>query len=676
MRSGEATGLLARRKRHSRRRRDSTSATPCGGCRQFALTCSRKNNDHRPRGAAARPVAHRPAEDRAINEVSLHILARSDLCRGLSIAEVQTVADAVRPITVPSGHVVCRQGDTGYTMYIVVRGRVKVSVERGGEPYQLLDYVGRGEHFGEMAVLTDGLRTATVSAVVDTELLELDRDRFERLLESVPGFAANLSRSLGFRLRWDSSRRPRRHQPTVIGLVNSTLRTQALIGPLARALVAHGDSIEVLTDRPEKWPAQGDYLIERIPATLAGDDKVRVVQERLQQVIEHHDRVLLDLTQAGLETDLPRLLMHCEEVWWLIEPRFYATSCRNLRKVLVAEPGLATRMRLIWIMDHSEPFSPPQPPGLGIVAADFKVVLDEPQRTASRQQLHGIERLVRHVQGTGIGLALGGGGARGLAHLGALRALERAGIGFDLLAGTSSGALMGAAYAGGWSPQEAIDAFKEALTPPRWLRAAPGGNRLFVWSMFRLGAWDRMLRRFFGNATLEQLQIPLSTITVDLVTGKQVVRDRGDAVHAVLESINVPLVSRPILRDGMALVDGGVLNNLPADVLAERGASFVVAIDVASKMPPRFGVNEPGMPTGKMRHAGPLETLFRVNEVQAYGITAIRSSAVDLLITPDTSPFEFADFDRAHELADAGEAAAESMLPQLTQIMRDWRAKP
>ena len=170
-----------------------------------------------------------------INEVSLNTLRRSGLCRGLSTAEVQTVADAVRPRVIPGGKVICRQGDTGYTMYIIVRGRVKVAVERGGEGYQLLGYLGRGEHFGEMAVLTDGLRTATVSTVVETELLELDRDQFDRLLAAVPGFAANLSRSLGFRLRWEANRRPRRHEPTVVGLVNSTLRTRALIGPLSRA---------------------------------------------------------------------------------------------------------------------------------------------------------------------------------------------------------------------------------------------------------------------------------------------------------------------------------------------------------------------------------------------------------------------------------------------------------
>ncbi len=282
---------------------------------------------------------------------------------------------------------------------------------------------------------------------------------------------------------------------------------------------------------------------------------------------------------------------------------------------------------------------------------------------------------MRHLQGVRIGLALGGGGARGLAHLGALRRLESAGLSFDMLAGTSSGALMGAAYAAGWSPSEAIEAFREALTPPRLLRAMPAGNRIYIWTMFRIGAWDRMLRHFFGDATLEQLQLPLATVAVDLVSGKQVIRECGDAVRAVVESINVPMISRPILSDGMALVDGGVLNNLPADVLAERGASFVIGIDVATRMPARFGGNEPGMPTDHMRRAGPLETLFRVNEVQAYGITALRSGAVDLMITPDTSAFEFADFTRARELADVGEAAAERMLPQLSQMLRELRSK-
>ncbi len=608
-----------------------------------------------------------------IDELSLQVLRRSGLCRGLNAAHINLIAEAVRPITVAVGEVVCRQGEEGDTMYVLVRGRAMVVVERDGEPYRLLDYLGRGEHFGEMAVLTDGQRTATVSALVDTDLLELDREQFDRLLNTVPGLAANLSRALGFRLRWQNSRRQRRHEPAIVGLVNSTFRTQGLIRPLAQALVDQGDRLEVLTDRPELWPTSGDYQIERVPTDVHGEDRARRVHERLHTVIEDHDRVLLDLTQAGLENELPRLLAPCEEIWWLVEPRFAATSLSNLRRLLAAEPRLAGRVRLVWILEENQPFAPQQPDDLKIEERNFKVVLGEPDAVPCRHQVQGIDRLARHLRGTRIGLALGGGGARGLAHLGVLRALERAGIGFDLIAGTSSGALMGVAYAGGWSPDEALESFAHALTPPSWVRSLPGGDRLYMWTMFRIGAWDGKLRHFLGDARLEQLLMPLSTVAVDLVGGRQVIRDRGDAIHAVLESINVPMVSRPILRDGMALIDGGILNNLPADVLVERGASFIVGVDVATKMPLAFGGNHADTPAGQMRRAGPLETLFRVNEVQAYGITALRTSAVDVMITPDTSAFEFAEFSRAAELAEVGEAAAELVIPQLTQMLRELR---
>ena len=134
--------------------------------------------------------------------------------------------------------------------------------------------------------------------------------------------------------------------------------------------------------------------------------------------------MLLDLTQAGLEAELPRLLLPCEEVWWLMEPRFYATSSRNLRKLLAAEPRLAAQLRLVWIMDQGERFSPPPPEGLGASAANFKVILDDSPRMPSRAQAHSVERLVRRIRGARVGLALGGGGRERMARL-----RERAGMG-------------------------------------------------------------------------------------------------------------------------------------------------------------------------------------------------------------------------------------------------------
>ena len=158
-----------------------------------------------------------------------------------------------------------------------------------------------------------------------------------------------------------------------------------------------------------------------------------------------------------------------------------------------------------------------------------------------------------------------------------------------------------------------------------------------------------------------------NAVTVDLVQVRTVVRRQGDAVHAILESINLPVVSKPILRDGMALVDGGVLNNLPADVLAESGVDFVVGVDVSSHVRPEFAGNRPDMPTGKMRDASALDTLFRIFESQAHDIGKMRNRAVDFWIKPDISGFGLAEFHRTAEIAAVGEAAAHDTIAELKQ---------
>jgi predicted acylesterase/phospholipase RssA len=276
---------------------------------------------------------------------------------------------------------------------------------------------------------------------------------------------------------------------------------------------------------------------------------------------------------------------------------------------------------------------------------------------------------VRHLRGVRLGLALGGGGARGLAHLGVLSVLERAGISFDLMAGTSSGALMGLPYAAGWNPQQALRGFHEALMPPRLLRWSGATRRAFLAGMFRSGGWNRLLRPYFGEAKLEQLQLPLSTVAADLIGGRTVIRRQGDAIHAVLESINVPVLSRPILRDGMALVDGGIVNNVPADVLAAQGATLVVAIDVSPRLRQPYRTVGWGTIGSLLAQGNPLRTLSRVREIQAYDGTALRAQAAGLIISPDTSGFDFSDFHRAHELAAVGAAAGEELLPTLRDML-------
>jgi predicted acylesterase/phospholipase RssA len=155
-----------------------------------------------------------------------------------------------------------------------------------------------------------------------------------------------------------------------------------------------------------------------------------------------------------------------------------------------------------------------------------------------------------------------------------------------------------------------------------------------------------------------------------------VVREQGDAIAAVHESLNVPGISRPILRNGQALVDGGVLDNLPASVLRDRHAQFIVGVNISSKLLHKFGRNDPTTPTPKMKQAGLLETMLRIIEVQQQGLASVGASASDFLIEPDTSRFAFDDFSRGREMAEVGQAAAEEAMPQLKQMFVELGISP
>lgn len=621
-----------------------------------------------------RALAAAPAGSE-LNSV-LATLRRCPLGHGLGSQELCELASLVRHVSFGSGQVIIRQAEPGTSLFIIVRGRVKVSIVHEGGDYQLLEYLGRGDHFGDMAVLTNGRNMATATAVMDSELLELSAREFQRLLGEMPGFAANVCRTLGLRLDWVAHGRRRRTEPVVLGLVNSTIRTQALAAPLARAFAEMGDALFVLTDRPEAWPAEGRYLIERLPQAPRDGDRVSVVRSRLAQVIEHQDRVLIDLTQRRLEDELPALLTQCERAYWLTEPGFLETSSRNLRKLLATDAGLAERMHWVWILHEGEGLAPYADEARLLAAPDFKIVLSDDPRRDNPVQRRSIERLLHHVRGTRVGLALSGGGARGMAHLGVLRALNRAGITIDLVAGTSIGALMGASYCAGWDPDDALNEYVRQLTPPRLLRRVPGGHRWFMYGMFRLSAWERMLRPYVTDARLEQMLVPFYVVAADLIGGSTVVRETGDIVHAILESINLPGIALPLLRDGMALVDGGILNNLPGDILPPRGAEVVLGVDVMAKLSRRFAEQHEGSARPRRRkRPGTIETLLRVSEVQESAVTSLRSHWVDLMIAPDTARFDFADFSMGRELADIGEAATEEMLPQIRQLLRESGAQ-
>ena len=597
------------------------------------------------------------------------------LFHGLREDEIRGIVAASQRRQVQSGRTVCRQGESGGSMFIVIEGRVRVTVTEPCGEERVLNHLAQGDHFGELSMLVAAPRMADVSAVLDTDLLEIGHEDFHRLITGIPRFLVNLSQSIGRWLSGEISGKRRRVVPQIVAMLHSGNTTCHVARQVAAA--AEGIGPHVLTDRLHEWPVHFDRPVSPLPTKNGRIDLARLVEttaaiagNRTAGNPGEARQVLLDLPQTSAD---PRLLMQCELVWWTCEADDPSASLARLRQLLEAEPALEHRVQLVECVRYAQPLPKARPHRLPLRKRDVRVAFEESSSGERCLRPHDIARMTHALHGLQIGLALGGGGARGLAHVGVLEALEDEGIYFDHIAGTSVGSMVGAAYAAGYSPPEVLAAMADELSPPRWTRFVPKGRRFHMLALFRLRWAERKFRKYLFDYRFEDLLTPTSTVTVDLVSGQRVVRQSGDVVQAVAESINIPGIAAPILRDGQALVDGGVLDNVPANVLKAAGCDYVAAVHIGSKLAPRFAGNASGTPTEKMRKPGIWETLVRVIDVQQKGLARLGSDHCDLLIAPDTSAFPFDDFTRGEELREAGRAEAEAAMPRLKQALADLK---
>ena len=177
-----------------------------------------------------------------------------------------------------------------------------------------------------------------------------------------------------------------------------------------------------------------------------------------------------------------------------------------------------------------------------------------------------------------LGFALGSGGSRGVAHIGFLKAMEEAGIKPDYISGCSMGSVVGAAYAAGMSP----DDMRKAVMGLRFIdlldvTSKPGG-------VLDTRKIRKLLERYIGDIYFDDLKIPFTCVAVDMVSQQLVEFSSGKVLDAVIASSSIPSVFKPMEKDGMRLVDGGVLQRVPVQQVKAMGAEKVVAIDVLGKV--------------------------------------------------------------------------------------------
>jgi NTE family protein len=275
-------------------------------------------------------------------------------------------------------------------------------------------------------------------------------------------------------------------------------------------------------------------------------------------------------------------------------------------------------------------------------------------------------KLSRHTTPS-IGLALGSGVARGLAHVGVLKALKEASIPIDMIAGTSMGAIVGACFAN----DGAISAIETLALKMHWRQLArlldPKLNFLKK-GLVHGKKIEEYLKSLIGDIEFKDLKIPLAVIATDINTGEEVVFREGSVIEAVRASISIPGIFIPVRLRGRCLVDGGLTNPVPVDVLSDMGAKFIIAVNVLAE--PQKRNTACVDPSSIPQIPNMLNTLLQSLYIMEYEIIKSKIIKADIVINPDVSKMEAFEFHKKQQAILAGYNAARDTLPELRRLLR------
>lgn len=584
------------------------------------------------------PPPSRPAGTARFDAVAL--LRQSAIFRDLEPTILLELARGLKPQDLKAGQSLISEGDRSEDAWFVISGRLEITTTSDEEELVVAE-LGSGSIVGEMSLLTGSPRSASVRAIRHSRVLRLPHEHVRAIIFDDPPALLEIARSLIERLDESIHDNTLSAHSRVVAVVpaGGDPSHRSFAGRLAATVGPFNESTVV-----DRRQAEGALGIGYSDAELL---------EYLNRVEMNHDLTILVAdedhnpwtSRCIAEADLVLLTGRHERLSSLsaAEATYFANAGRSRRQpahlvVLHDTPGFSGTTSLL---DGRR------------VDRHHHVVTSSPAT---------LQRLARVIAGTTVGLVLGGGGARGFAHLGVVKALIEAGIPIDHVGGTSIGASMAGIYAMGWDVPSMVEQER--------IGTVDHGSLIdFSFPALALARGGRLtegLRTLYGETMIEDLLIDFFCVATDLTDGGVRTQQRGPLWRAVRSSVAIPGIFPPVRsQDHHVLVDGGVLNNLPTDVMRQLfQPATIIASDLrGSTHLPADDLSADGIVSGwqiARRKISPMATTMKIPRMidvltSATAVTGIhRDRLADLVFRPPVEPFALLEFAAYETIVETG----------------------
>ncbi|WP_420149516.1 patatin-like phospholipase family protein, partial [Spirosoma sp.] len=487
-------------------------------------------------------------------------------------------------VEISGGDILFRQHDIGDSLYLVISGRLQAYILDEKNRRQVIGEIIRGETVGEMAIFTGDPRSATIVALRDTVLVKLSKYAFEQVIAAYPVVSMNVTKLIINRLRTSQGQRKVIKKPVNICVLGLHENPEE---PISQATGFTSKLASLLHQKGSTFMVSSEVVDTNFnqPGFAQVDKQTPMAYRQLTQWLDdqesQHDFMLYvtDPYQPGepLPEWTRRCLRQADEILLLADARKEPDLTRIEIQYLTNElrAGVPHTLLLLHPSDTTHPRNTARWLALRpAVKSHYHI-----RPTLGRD----MARLARILSGTAIGLVLAGGGAKGFAHIGVLRAIQEWGIPIDFVGGTSVGALVAATF----SFDEAIEPTTQHLRKAAHFNPTRDYNFLPFISLIQGRRIKQMIQTcindFTGNMNpdIEDSWLTFFALSSNYTQAREEVHTRGAMVKYLLATSAIPGVFPPVIDGNDLLVDGGSFNNFPSDVMSRFGVGKVIGVDLS-----------------------------------------------------------------------------------------------